>query len=62
MRKYVRSGGVNSRIQYKQLREKVWEEVFRLDRDLHIFHDNDIQEIAMIKAKELGLHEFLVIK
>lgn len=58
MRKYVKRGGVSIRPQYQKLRENVWNDTQALDNEQHVIHDNDIQEIAMMKAMELGLHDF----
>lgn len=60
MRKYVQRGAVSSKVRYEKLRNSIWEEVLSLDRQMITIHDRDIQEIAMIKAKEFGLHEFVV--
>lgn len=60
MRQYVKRGAVSSKAKYLELREKVWDEVRALDQEQHVIHNRDIQEIAMCKAMELGLHEFKV--
>jgi len=60
MRNYVKRGSVSSRINYAKLRENVWNEVYSLDKEGVVLHDKDIQNIAMVKAKELNLHEFMV--
>lgn len=60
MRKYVKKGGVSTKLRYRVLRENTWSEIEDLDKDEQVIHDKDIQEIAMSKAMELGLHEFKV--
>lgn len=60
MRNYVKRGAVSSRVSYAKLREDVWSEVYSLDKEGVVLHDNDIQQIAMIKAKERNLHDFKV--
>lgn len=62
MRIMVKRGFVSSRVLYKKLRKAVWEEIQMLDDRQQVLHGRDIQEIAMIKAKELGLPEFTVIR
>lgn len=61
MRRYVKRGCVSSRQAYNELKWKVWEEVHTLDLNREVFHGHDIQEIAMHKAREMGLHDFKVI-
>lgn len=53
---------MSSRIEYERLRVEVWNEVYSLDKEGVVLHDNDIQQIAMIKAKERNLHNFTVRK
>lgn len=60
MRKYVKRGSVSSRVDYEKLRKDVWSEIYSLDKEGVVLHDNDIQNIAMMKAKEIGLHGFKV--
>lgn len=60
MRNYVKRGAVSSRINYARLREAVWNEVYSLDKEGVVLHDNDIQNIAMDKAMELNLPNFTV--
>lgn len=60
MRNYVRRGAVSSRIDYAKLREDVWNEVYSLDKEGIVLHDNDIQHIAMVKAMERHLQNFTV--
>lgn len=60
MRRYVRRGSVSTRIQYEQLRKDVWNEFYKMYTDGNVLHDNDIQFIAMVKAKERELHNFKV--
>lgn len=60
MRNYVKRGSVSSRIDYAKLREDVWNEVYSLDKEGIVLHDNDIQNIAMVKAKERNLQNFTV--
>lgn len=60
MRNYVKRGSVSSRINYARLRDDVWNEVYSLDKEGVVLHDNDIQNIAMVKAKERNLNEFKV--
>lgn len=60
MRKFVKRGGVSTKVQYEKLRDKVWQEVRQLDCQSHVIHDRDVQEIAMIVARELGIPSFRV--
>lgn len=60
MRNYVKRGSISSRVEYAKLREDVWNEVYSLDKEGAVLHDTDIQQIAMIKAKERNLHDFKV--
>lgn len=60
MRNYVKRGSVSSRIDYAKLREKVWEQVYSLDKEGVVFHDNDIQYIAMKEAQSMNLLKFTV--
>lgn len=60
MRNYVKRGTVSNRIEYERLSNDVWNEVYSLDKEGVVLHDNDIQQIAMIKAQEKGLHNFKV--
>lgn len=60
MRKYVTRGTISNRIEYERLRNDVWNEVYSLDKEGVVLHDNDIQQIAMLKAKDKGLHNFKV--
>lgn len=62
MRKYIQRGSVSNRMAYANLREDVWNEVYSLDKEGVVLHDNDIQCIAMTKAKQRNLPEFKVIK
>ena len=40
---------------HEKLRNIVWEEVQNLDRNMITFHDRDIKEIALLKAREIRL-------
>lgn len=60
MRNYIKRGSLSNRIVYKNLQEDVWNEVYSLDKEGVVLHDNDIQHIAMIKAKQRNLHNFKV--
>lgn len=60
MRRYVERGSISTRKQYEYLRKDVWDEFYKLYTDGNVLHDNDIQSIAMVKAKERGLHDFKV--
>lgn len=60
LRKYIQRGSVSNRMAYANLREDVWNEVYSLDKEGVVLHDNDIQCIAMIKAKQRNLPEFKV--
>lgn len=60
MRKYIRRGSVTTRIEYERLRKEVWKDFYQYYTDGQVLHDNDIQFIAMVKAKEMGLHDFKV--
>lgn len=62
MRKMVERGSLSSRVQYEKLRDNVWDDVLALDRQMYAIHGRDIQEIAMIKGRELGLFDFKVNK
>lgn len=53
---------MRSRIEYERLRKDVWNEVYSLNTEGVILHANDIQLIAMMKAKERNLHNFEVRK
>lgn len=57
MRNYNKRGSVSSRIEYARLREEVWNEVYSLLEEGVFLHNNDVQQIAMIKAKERNLHD-----
>lgn len=60
MRQYVERGGISSKVLYKQLKEKVLEEVIELDSNRETITGDDLQQIAMIKSRELGLNNFQV--
>lgn len=60
MRNYVKRGSVSSRVDYAKLREDVWNEVYSLDKEGVVLHDNDIQNIAMVTAKKRNLQDFKV--
>lgn len=60
MRDYVKRGSVSHRRQYARLREAIWNEVYSMDKEGIVLHDNDIQLIAMKEALKLNLHEFKV--
>lgn len=60
MRHHIKRGSVSNRIEYNRLKDGVWEEVYSLDKEGVVLHDADVQQIAMIKAKERGLHNFKV--
>lgn len=60
MRKYVKRGSISSKVQYEKLRNLVWEEVDKLDRENVVIHESTIQDIAMEKAEKLGLENFKV--
>lgn len=60
MRSYIKRGSVSNRIAYEQLRYDVWNEVYSLDKEKVVLHDCDIQQIAMIKARERNLLNFKV--
>lgn len=60
MRRYVERGGISSKVQYKQLQNKVWEEFMELNDNCEIITGDDLQQIAMLKAMELGLKNFQV--
>lgn len=60
MRNYIKRGSITNRITYDRLKEDVWNEVYSLDKEGVVLHDTDIQHIAMVKAKERGLHSFKV--
>ena len=60
MRNYVKRGTTSNRIEYDRLQRDVWNEVYSLDKEGVVLHDNDIQHIAMIKAQERGLYNFKV--
>lgn len=60
MRNYVKRGAVSNRIQYARLRDAIWNEVYSLDKEGVVLHDNDIQFIAMKEALKKGLPDFKV--
>lgn len=60
MRSYVKRGTISNRVEYERLRNEVWNEFYSLDKEGVVLHDNDLQEIAMMKAQEKGLHNFKV--
>lgn len=60
MRSYIKRGSVSNRNSYRQLRDDVWNEVYTLDKEGVVLHDCDIQQIAMIKAREINLLDFKV--
>lgn len=60
MRSYIKRGSVSNRNRYRQLRDDVWNEVYTLDKEGVVLHDCDIQQIAMIKAREINLLDFKV--
>lgn len=60
MRNYIKPGSVSSRIEYEKLSNEVWDEVYSLDKEGVVLHDSDIQQIAMIKAREKNLLNFKV--
>lgn len=60
MRNYVKRGSISSRIEYERFRTDVWDEIYSLDKEGVVLHDNDIQQIAMIKAREKNLLNFRV--
>lgn len=60
MRKYVKRGGMSVKVLYDFLKKNVLDEIWKLDREQHVIHNNDIQHIAMIKAIELGISDFKV--
>lgn len=60
MRSYIKRGSVSNRNRYRQLRDDVWNEVYTLDKEGVVLHDCDIQQIAMIKAREIYLLDFKV--
>lgn len=60
MRNYVKRGTVSNRIEYEKLGNDVWNEVYSLDKEGVVLHDNDIQQIAMIEAQKKSLHSFKV--
>lgn len=62
MRNYIKRGSVSNRIEYGRLKDDVWNEVYSLDKEGVVLHDAGVQQIAMIKAKERGLHSFKVRK
>lgn len=53
---------MSSRIEYEKLRNDVWSEFYSLDKEGVVLHDCDIQQIAMIKAREREMHNFKVCK
>lgn len=61
MRGYIRRGCLPSRTQYRNLKIEVFEKIEELDKNQMVFHDIDIQQIAMLKAKQMGLNDFKVI-
>ena len=62
MRKFIRNGGITHKETYEQPRNIVWEEVQNLDRNMITFHDRDIKEIALLKAREIRLIDFKASK
>lgn len=60
MRGYLKRGTMSNRIEYNLLRNEVWDEVYSLDKEGVVLHDNDIQQIAMIKAQNRNIHNFRV--
>lgn len=60
MRNYVKRGSISNRIEYDRLSNDVWDEIYSLDNEGVVLHDNDIQQIAMIKAREKNLLNFKV--
>lgn len=62
MRNYIKRGSVSNRIEYGRLKDDVWNEVYSSDKEGVVLHDADVQRIAMIKAKERGVHSFKVRK
>lgn len=61
MRSCVKRGSLASEIQYRKLRDAVWDEVYSL-LGWVVLYDNDLQLIAMAKAKEMNLDDFKVRK
>ena len=61
MRKNIIRGGLSSRELYKILRENVWKEIQKMDKEELCIHDRDIQEVALIEAEKLNLNQFKVI-
>lgn len=60
MRSYLKRGSMSNRMEYDRLRNEVWDEVYSLDKEGVVLHHNDIQQIAMIKARNRNLHMFTV--
>lgn len=60
MRNYIKRGTVSNLIEYKRLRDDVWNEIYSMDKEGVVLHDNDIQYVAMVKAKARNLHDFKV--
>lgn len=60
MRQHVKRGGVRNRMTYLKLKNVVWAEVQAMDHEQIIIHRRTIQEIAQIKAIELGIPNFKV--
>lgn len=60
MRNYIKRGSLSNRIAYEALQNDVWNEVYSLDKEGVVLHDCDIQEIAMIIARERKLVNFKV--
>lgn len=60
MKQMVQRGGVSTKIRYSKLQEELWNELDEMDREFIEFHDIDIQQLALLKASQLGLTDFKV--
>lgn len=60
MRNYIKRGGMTNKSEYERLRDDVYDEVYSLEKEGVLLQDNDIQQIAMLKARDKNLHNFKV--